>query len=545
MTTELQQDTKPENPTPSLVELKAKAKKFRWSVFALIVLFFILPFVQVSCQQQKLMSFTGFQMAFGTEIQEPQMFGPPKTRQISGDAFILLSFLVALAGLGCSFIKGRLGNITTAICGSVGLIFMLAFKVRLDNEVLKQSGGVLEVEYLFGFVASCLLFLASAVVGAYFFYTEKGDTTIQDATTIRTEKLDELKSSASGLAQEIRQWFIKKDLSGWVRKRALLLGAIGGISLLLFVVYYIFIKPSPRADGKRVAVAYTDCQTTYKAKVDSAYQSFLNGFAGQNNQTRASAGQKLESLLSGERKVYETCNQAADKLYSELTARYTDDAEELAEFSRIFTENNGGDKSAYQIEQTSSLLATVNEKIQSIRAPFPDTGRIGKDLIGQSMDGWNFSYASEFKDIKIINQNPDGDMLILRTHFNLEGAITKEPYFAVLDLKYRLNANGEWDYDGFTQILYDKPDINYFIGNEIFLVGKWRWQGNYATYNPNGTWFGKQDDGGDLSGTWRIVRGNLVLTLNGQSWLNKKIVQFSKNELIIDETTPTRAERVE
>lgn len=545
MTTEFQPETQAESPTPSLVALKAKVKKFRWTTFALVVLFFVLPFVQVSCQQQKLMTFTGFQMAFGTEIHEPQMFGPSRTRQVSGEVTILLAFFAALAGLGCSFLRGKAGNLSTAICGSVGFLLLLVFKVRLDNEVLKQSGGVLSVEYLFGFGASCLSFLASAVLGGYFFYTERNDNTVQYAATNTTERIDNLKSSATGLAQESRQWFIRKDVFGWMRRHAVVLGGVGATTLLLLIAYYAFIKPSPSADGKRAALAYTDCQTKYSAKVDSTYQSFLTGFAGQNHQTRTSANQKLESLLTGERKGYDTCNQAADKLYNELTERYTDDPDELAEFSKMFADNAGGSKSAHEIEQASSLLVTVNEKSSSIRSPFPESSRIAKDLIGKSMDGWNFSYASEFKDVKIISQNPDGDLLIQRIHLSLEDAITKEPYFAALDLKYNLSANGEWDYDGFTQLVYDKADTNYFVGDELFLVGKWRWQANEATYNPNGTWFGKQDNGGELSGTWRIVKGNLVLNLNGRSWVNKKIVQFSKNELIIDETSPARAERIE
>ena len=228
-----------------------------------------------------------------------------------------------------------------------------------------------------------------------------------------------------------------------------------------------------------------------------------------------------------------------------MSARYKNDAEGLTAFSNSFTENNGGSKAADEVEQSSSLFAVVNEKIQSIRAPYPDSSRIVKDLVGRSMDGWNFSYASEFKNVKIVKTKPDGDTLLLRTHLDLEDYITKEPYLSVLDLKYNLNSNGEWEYKGLTELLHNKSDVSYFVGDEIFLVGNWRWQKNNATYNPDGTWFGKSDDGGDMVGTWRIVKGNLVLTFKGQNWLNKKIVQFSKNELVVDETTPSRAERIE
>jgi hypothetical protein len=532
----------PKHENSSSPALKDAVKKFRWTLFVFILLCFIMPFVQVSCQQQRLMSFTGFQMAFGTEIQEPQMFGPPLTRQVPGDTLVLLSFLAALAGLVCSLVKNRVGSLASIVCGLGGFLFLLIFKVRLDNEILRQSGGMLNVEYSLGFIATCLLFLASAGLNGYVFYEERNDAALQAAST---EQLDKLKSSATGLVRQAQRWFAGKNVAGWVRGHVVLLGVAGGVVVSLVVVYYAFIKPSPGVDGKKAASAYADCQTAYKAKVDSVYQSFLSGFTGQNFQTRADATRKLETLLKGERQVYDTCSDAANKLYDELATRYKEDPAGFDTFSSAFTENNGGSKSADEIEQSSSSLATVNEKIQSIRAPRPDSSQIIKDLVGRSMDGWNFSYASEFKGVQIADSRQDGDQLILRTHLNLEDYVSKEAEFAILDLKYKLNPNGEWDYDGFTQLLYDKADVNYFIGDQIFLVGKWRWPNNYATYNPDGTWFGTWDDGSPMTGMWRIVKGNLVVLLNGQPWINKKIMQFSKNELVIDENTPARAERVE
>lgn len=532
----------PQYENSSSPALKDAVKKFRWTPFVFILICFILPFVQVSCQQQRLMSFTGFQMAFGTEIQEPQMFGPPRTRKVNGETLVLLSFLAALAGLVCSLVKNKAGGLASILSGSGGFLFLLIFKVRLDNEILRQSGGMLNVEYAFGFIAACLLFLAGAGLNGYVYYEERNDAALQAAST---EQLDKLKASATGLARQTRQWFAGKDAAGWVRGHAVRLGVAGGAVLSLVVLYHAFIKPSPSADGKKAASAYTDCQTAYRAKVDSVYQSFLDGFAGQNFQTRADATRKLETLFKGERQVYDTCSDAAHNLYNELAARYQDDPTGLDTFSRAFTENDGGGKSTDDIEQSAASLAVVNEKIQSVQAPLPDSSKIIKDLIGRSMDGWDFSYASEFKGVQVANSRQDGDRLILRTHLNLEDYVTKEAQVAILDLKYKLDPDGQWVYDGLTQLLYDRAETNYFIGDQIFMVGKWRWPSNYATYNPDGTWFGTRDDGGQMTGTWRIVKGNLVVLLKGQPWVNKKIVQFSKNELVIDENTPARAERVE
>jgi hypothetical protein len=546
MPEELSPRPEPGSAPDPLVELKAKAVRFRWTLFAFVLLCFVLPFVQVSCQQQKLMSFTGFQMAFGTEIQEPQMFGPAKTRQISGDWLLLLSFLAALTGLVCSLLKIKSVSLVTAVCGAAGFILLLVFKVRLDNEVLKQGGGLLDIDYQFGFIAASLLFLASAALNGYVYYGERAEAVAAgNAPANPSEQFDRLKTSAAGLAQQTEQWVAGKDVPGWVRGHAVLLGAVAGGVVLLLVVYYAFIKPSPSADGKEAALAYVNCQTAYKAGADSTHQSFLEGFSGQNYLSRADAEQKLEALRAGGRQVYGTCQDAADALYKKLAARYADDSGGLATFSEAFTGNNGGSKSAGEIEQESSSFVAVNDKIQSIRAPLPGPERIAKDLLGKRMEGWNFSYASEFKNVKVVSTRPDGDVSVLRTYLDLEDQVTKELYLAVLDLKYSLNLNGEWDYDGFTQLLYNKSDVSYFDGDNIFLVGKWRWQDNYATYNPDGTWFGDWDNGNKATGVWRIVKGNLRLTNNGRDWVNTKIMQFSGKELVVGEETPVRAERVE
>ena len=174
-------------PGPA-VELNSKAKKFRWTIFALILLCFMLPFIQVSCQEHKLMSFTGFQMAFGSEVQQPQMFGPAQTKKIPGDALVLLSLLAAVAGLACCFIKNRMGALVCLICSAGGFLLLLLFKVRVDNEILKEGGGMLDVEYMIGFIAACLLFLVGAALNGYLFFADKNKASPPIAPTATTHQ---------------------------------------------------------------------------------------------------------------------------------------------------------------------------------------------------------------------------------------------------------------------------------------------------------------------------------------------------------------------
>jgi double zinc ribbon protein len=470
----------------------------------IVILCSIAAFVVMLIQYIRFSNETSGQQTPFARIR-PEDLGFSFSLQVGGIG-TLLGFVVAL--VGCAFLKPRIGNVEQReLDRSVPASRPLEGKA---TEVYQQSAA-----------------------------------TLREVQTNLTEDLNKFKLWASGAGQKARQWFIKKDVLGWVRSHALLLSVVSGSVVALFIVYYAFIKPSPTADAKTAALGYIDCQTAYKAKVDSAYQSFMDQFANQNYRIRADAERNLEALLSGGRQVYNTCSGMADTKYNESTARYRDDSDDSDAFSEAFSENNGRRKSAQEIEQSSSLFAAANEKILSIRAPMPDSNRISTDLVGQSMDGWNFSYASEFKGIKIVTQKLDGDALVLRTHLNLDDYNTKEAYLAVLDLNYSLNSNGEWDYHGLTQLVHDRAEVNYFKNDEVFLVGRWRWPDNYATYSADGSWSGKWDDGSEWSGTWRIVKGNLVLMRAGENWANRKIVQFSSTELVVGDDDPVRAERAQ
>lgn len=104
-------------------DLRAKLRKFSWGCFTLILVCFFFPFVYLSFLGN--LYFTGFQLAFGTEIPQPTFFGAPRMTPVPGYTSVLLTLLLAVAGtgssiavgLGRSFIKGKLSNLVPAVCG--------------------------------------------------------------------------------------------------------------------------------------------------------------------------------------------------------------------------------------------------------------------------------------------------------------------------------------------------------------------------------------------------------------------------------------------
>jgi len=144
--------------------MKGGTKKFSVATLGFALLCFILPFVTVSCNQQKVASFTGFQLVFGTTVQQPQMFGPPKVQRVDGEPLAILAFICCLVALCLSFTKNRAGEIAAAVLSVISLIALLLLKSKLEDEVRQQAGGLLQVNYELGFWLLILSNVAAAVL---------------------------------------------------------------------------------------------------------------------------------------------------------------------------------------------------------------------------------------------------------------------------------------------------------------------------------------------------------------------------------------------
>ena len=145
-------------------------KKISPAVFGLTLICFILPFVTVSCQGQKIASFTGVQLMTGTTIKEPGSFGQQKTKKVDSEPTVLIAFLAGVAGLGISFLKSKKSAIVPAGFGLIGLIMLLVMKYRLDNQILSEGGGMLQIDYDIGYWLTFLLYLLAIGFNGFIFF---------------------------------------------------------------------------------------------------------------------------------------------------------------------------------------------------------------------------------------------------------------------------------------------------------------------------------------------------------------------------------------
>jgi hypothetical protein len=162
-------------------------KKFSPAFYGVILILFFLPFVNLSCGGQTIMSVTGFQLITGTEVNATGMFGgemsssdelnTDQKKEIESQPLALFAFVAAIIGLIISFFKMRITAISNIVVSVAGVVFLLLLKVSLDGDAdLNVSGqNVITLDYQFAYWLSIILFIIGAVV-QWKIFTDEGPT---------------------------------------------------------------------------------------------------------------------------------------------------------------------------------------------------------------------------------------------------------------------------------------------------------------------------------------------------------------------------------
>jgi hypothetical protein len=149
------------NPTKE-ENMNQKSLGVRIAPFAIGILCFVLPFLQISCDGKKVMQFSGVQMVTGSEMKDP-MGGKPK--KIPTEPLAVVTLLALTAGVGLCLSQKRGMSVTAAIAGGIAVLAMFGLKTRMDAEVMKEASGMpITVDYLIGFWLVCLAAITGLVL---------------------------------------------------------------------------------------------------------------------------------------------------------------------------------------------------------------------------------------------------------------------------------------------------------------------------------------------------------------------------------------------
>lgn len=151
-------------------------KKISPALFGIALICFLLPFVNLTCQGSKVASLTGLQLVAGGKMEVPTMGGGKQYQKFKGEPMALIAFLCGLAGVGLSFLKGKKNNGITAVAGVMGIIFLFILKSSMEDEVLKNAGGMVQTDYAIGFYFVLLFYISAVSVNAYSFLSARPES---------------------------------------------------------------------------------------------------------------------------------------------------------------------------------------------------------------------------------------------------------------------------------------------------------------------------------------------------------------------------------
>ena len=148
--------------------------------FVIVIISFFLPFFNITCQQQKIASITGFELITGTTITtnglNKGITGLPQNEQnaakndtVSAEPLAWIVLLLAIGGLIISFYEkySDIGSAVTALLGGLSLIFLNS--TITDNVLGKTQYQPLAVECGTGYYIVLILFILLLVYNAYLF----------------------------------------------------------------------------------------------------------------------------------------------------------------------------------------------------------------------------------------------------------------------------------------------------------------------------------------------------------------------------------------
>ncbi len=158
-------------------------KRLSPTIFGIALICFLLPWVTVSCEGKKVVTLSGIKLMTGMTIEEPKKlragrgFTYPYAEQLkqysqqsnntNREVLAILAFLVAIGGLGLSFLRDRKGIWGPAVAGAVGAILLLILSAKLNNDILREGEGLFQLDYRIGFYLTLLLFLSAIGVNVY------------------------------------------------------------------------------------------------------------------------------------------------------------------------------------------------------------------------------------------------------------------------------------------------------------------------------------------------------------------------------------------
>ena len=162
----------PASPGPSRAKTGVGfLQRQSWTVYAIALICFFLPFVTFSCQQKPLLSLSGYQLAFGANVaQANPISGAMETKHIDAEATATVALVFACLGLLAAFIARPESKAVGVVVSGGGVIALLMLKASIERQVSAQGQGGIEFAFEAGYWLTLALLFSGAILHARSFW---------------------------------------------------------------------------------------------------------------------------------------------------------------------------------------------------------------------------------------------------------------------------------------------------------------------------------------------------------------------------------------
>jgi hypothetical protein len=130
---------------------RLETKYIRTGLFGIIIIFFFLPFLVISCPGYGSQEVNGVQVAFGYIVSGERLSSVTDNQLLQPKIPAIIALVAALAGILFSFFKKQHAFVLCMIAAIVGFSGMFLLRLNIDAEAASRASQGLVVQYAIGY----------------------------------------------------------------------------------------------------------------------------------------------------------------------------------------------------------------------------------------------------------------------------------------------------------------------------------------------------------------------------------------------------------
>jgi hypothetical protein len=143
-------------------------RKIALGIFLLAIIFFLLPWVSVSCMGEDIIQVSGFDMVTGSYNVPSE--GEFASVNAESEPLAIWALVAAGVGVFVSLFTWKIGFFLRILSGLAGIGLLIALKIKLSNDfgsqLTSEMAGFLQLKYLIGYWLTLVAFAAAVIVSA-------------------------------------------------------------------------------------------------------------------------------------------------------------------------------------------------------------------------------------------------------------------------------------------------------------------------------------------------------------------------------------------